>query len=192
MEDILIQGMSKLISSKKELILLENYNITLNPILEATWRELRDNMERGRLKRSKHLHVQYLGVMNKKGWITFRTKSQTNPRKYYTQYIKLLDMKDLDYVKDLTKKEIIRLMLSGDIAVYCNCPDFLYKGYKYMGYNMGYGFFREMRFPKKRNPNLEGTVCKHLGAVLSVYMMHWTSIYKDMTKTVYWKSRYEE
>jgi hypothetical protein len=73
-----------------------------------------------------------------------------------------------------------------------NCPDFLYKGFKYMGHNMGYGIFKENRFPKIRNPRLEGTVCKHLLAVFQVMMINWRSIYKDMKKSYYWKNRYEK
>ncbi len=316
-------------------------SMLLSPIFEETWKELLNKMDAPRRGRSDYIKVWYKGVAKTKGWITFNTSSQYTPGKKYYQYIKLLDMKDIDAVKDMTKKEIIRLMLQGNIAVYCsclkedtkiklldgrtltvqemekefnngkelwvystdlygdfrpgkvekvwvtgttkeyikvvldnnkeifttrdhlymlgdgsylradkltvgqslmpvrfdyingytanfkiksietitlekeevvydikvdkwknfcvdagvvlhNCPDFLYKGFKYMGYMHGWGIFRETRFPKIRNPHLEGSICKHLGAVLRVYMLNWLKIYRDMIKSYYFKSRYKD
>jgi hypothetical protein len=171
--------------------LLEDSCDSMSPIFEETYKQLRASMEKGRFARSKNMPSYYKGVMNTKGWIKFVTPSQFNRGKYYTQYIKLLDIKDLDALKDLKKKDAINLLLSGNIAVYCNCPDFLYKGYKYMAFNMGYGMFREMRFPKVKNPNLEGTVCKHVGTVLQVYMMNMSDIYRDLMKSDYFNKKYD-
>lgn len=162
----------------------------MNPVFEHTWRNLKDGMDKPRLARSKLLHTQYKGVLDKKGWIKFVTESQYTKGKYYYQYIKLLDMKDLEAVKEYSKRDIMRLMLSGDIAVYCSCPDYLYRGFKYMGKKDKYGIYNETRYPKIRNPKLEGTVCKHLGVVLSVYMTNWMKIYKDMVNSPYFISKF--
>ncbi len=163
----------------------------LNPILEETWKQLRAGMDTPRLGRSKKIKGSYyLGVMNTRGWIKFKTDSQYTPGKQYSQYIKLMDIKDLPYVEDdMTKRDIIRLMLQGDIKVHCSCPDFKFRGFKYLGYNLDYGIYRELRFPRIRNPELEGTVCKHLAKVFGVYMFNWSKIARDMQKTKYFRSR---
>lgn len=166
-------------------------NVRLNPIFEATYRELMKETSKKRIVKGKKIRVAYKGVAKTKGWIKFSTPSQTIPGKHYYQYIKLLDMKDSDFVKDLSKRDVMKLMMSGDIAVHCSCPDFAYRK-KYMAYNMGYGIYKEMRFPSVTNPNLEGAVCKHMYAVLSVYMANWSSIYKDYTNSYYFKNRYDD
>ena len=61
-----------------------------------------------------------------------------------------------------------------------------------MGTQMGYGIFRENRFPKIRNPKLEGTVCKHLLCVLSVLNTNWASIARDMKRSKFFKRKYED
>lgn len=162
----------------------------MNPVFEDTWKQLYKRMDKPRLGRSKKLHCEYAGILPSKGWIKFWTESQYTRGKYYYQYIQLLDMKDIEAVKEYSKKDVVRLMLAGDISVFCSCPDFLYRGFKYMGKKQGYGMYKETRFPKIRNPRLEGSVCKHLGVVLSVYMTNWLKIYSDMIKSPYFVSKY--
>lgn len=55
-----------------------------------------------------------------------------------------------------------------DIHVKCDCPAFLYYGYKYMATKLSYlyGLPKENRPPKIRNPQYRGTVCKHSDKVL--------------------------
>ncbi len=169
--------------------LLKN-NTKLNPVFEETWKQLRAGMDSPRLYRSKQIKGSYYqGVLGTKGWVKFKTDSQYTPGKQYTQYIKLLDIKDLPYMEDISHKDIIRLMLQGDISVHCSCPDFLFRGFKYMGHNLGYGIYRETRFPRIRNPQLEGTICKHLAKVFQIYMLSWSRISKDMQKTKYFRSK---
>ena len=162
------------------------------PINEATRSELLKGADKARVNRAKHLTCKYIGVTGARGWIKFQTNSQYTPSLKYTQYIKLNEAKDMKYFKEFNKRDVIRLFLSGDLSVWCSCPDFLYKGYKYMGKQMGYGIFRENRFPKIRNPKLEGTVCKHLIAVLTVLNNNWMSIAKDMQRSKFFKKRFEE
>jgi hypothetical protein len=163
-----------------------------NKILEAFAKELVRGAETKRLQRSKTITVHYKGIAKTKGWIIFNTPSQTFPNKKYYQYVKLLDIKDIKSLKDLKKKDVVNLLLNGDISVFCSCPDFLYRGYKYMGYKTGYGIYKENRFPKIRNPRLEGTVCKHMIAVLQVLSSNWVRINKDLVQSYYWKKRYGE
>ncbi len=167
--------------------------LRINPILEETWRQLRSQMDDPRRERSKKLKGSYYKkVLNSKGWIKFETPSQYTPGKRYYQYIKLLDMKDIEDLKDLSTKEAIRLLMHGDISVYCSCPDFKYFGLKYLANQVGYGIYKEDRFPGIRNPTLEGTVCKHLGLVLSVFMQNWTKIHRDLKKTKYFMDKWDD
>lgn len=105
--------------------------------------------------------------------------------------IEVIDLPIPEPVYDISVDKWENFLVDAGVILH-NCPDFLYRGYKYMGHNMGYGIFKEVRFPKIRNPQLEGSVCKHLIAVLKVFGMHWNSIAKDMVKTKYWKKRYED
>jgi len=177
-------------TNKKTNLIPENPNV--EPVNEIFMKDLVKNADHARKLRSRsnNIVVSYKGVAKTKGWITFNTTSQYTRGKYYFQYVKLLDIKDIKSVKGFAKRDIVRLLLSGNVACYCSCPDFLYAGWKYMGYTKGYGIFKETRFPRIRNPRLEGTVCKHLLAVFSVFMTNWLSISRDMQNSYYWKNRY--
>ena len=156
--------------------------IDVRVINEATKKELLSGADSARKKRAKKLITKYKGV-NNDGCVEFMTNSQYTPNKKYQQLIKLNDVKDISALKEFKKSEITRLLLNGDLSVYCSCEDFLYKGYKYMAWNMGYGLDKENRFPKIKNPNLEGTICKHLIAVLTVIMFNNAKISSDLFKT---------
>lgn len=59
------------------------------------------------------------------------------------------------------------VIMNGDIKIYCTCPSWIYGGYKYMASQLDYAFYdTELRFPKVRNPKLQGTLCKHAYIVL--------------------------
>ena len=164
----------------------------LVPINEASYKELITMSEMKRKERAKRLKTEYVGVTQVRGWIKFRTKSQYTPSKVYTQYIKLNEAKDFNKFREFKKKDVVKLFVEGDISVFCECPDFLYKGYKFQAYHLDYGIFREDRFPKIRNPNLEGALCKHLLAVMTIYPKCWNKIASDMIKSKYFKDRFKE
>ncbi len=185
-EDFISESQARCWKKKKE------KPVEMRPINEATRKELISGAESARKNRAKKLTTRYIGITQGRGWITFKTNSQYTPSLKYTQYIKLNEAKDMKYFKEFKKRDIIRLFMSGDLSVYCSCPDFKYHGYKYMGYQMGYGIFKENRFPKIRNPKLDGTICKHLICVLSVLNTNWMSISKDMQKSKFFKRKYED
>jgi hypothetical protein len=172
--------------------ILEAEKVSLEQINEVFMKDLVKNADTARKLRSKspNIKVFYKGVAKTKGWLIFNATSQYTPGKKYYQYIKLLDTKDIKHLKDFTNKDIVRLLLSGNIACFCSCPDHLYRGFKYMGDQMGYGIQKEKRYPRIRNPRLEGTVCKHMLAVFSVLMANWLSISRDLPNSYYWKNRY--
>lgn len=70
-------------------------------------------------------------------------------------------------VKDL--KQYFRTVLSeGDVQVSCDCPAYLYWGYKYQAQQMDYNTRqgKDVPPPVVRNPGLQGSVCKHLATTL--------------------------
>jgi hypothetical protein len=161
------------------------------PINEATRKEILKEAEFKRKLRAKKLTCRYCGVTSARGWIKFQTNSQYTPGIKYTQYIKLAEAKDMKYFKEFKPREIIRLFLNGDLQVWCSCPDHKYRQ-KYLAWNLGFGLFKETRFPKKTNPNLEGGICKHLIAVLNILMMNHMAIERDMLKSKFFKRKSQD
>lgn len=158
---------------------------TSNKLYEASFKELKKlttTVIAKRLKRQK-LKVKYVNT-TRNGIIKFKCSSGTIPGKWYNISIKLLDFhKALELQKDdpsLTNTDIVNLMVFGDIAIFCECKDWLYSGKKFMAWNMGYGLHKEDRFPKKRNPQLKGALCKHTLAVVNALPFHISSIQKSL------------
>lgn len=58
-------------------------------------------------------------------------------------------------------------LFTGDVKVHCDCPSFTYHGWAYImtKHNANLGE-PENRKPVKTNPKLQGSVCKHVHAVL--------------------------
>ena len=58
-------------------------------------------------------------------------------------------------------------IMQGDIRCSCTCPSWIYSGAKYIGTQLGYAYGgKETRFPRIKNPQLKGSICKHLFVVL--------------------------
>lgn len=155
---------------------------------EATRLEILKSADSARKARAKKLTTKYMGVTQKNGWIQFQTYSQYTPGLKYIQTVKLKEAKDMKHFKEFKEKDIVRLFLNGDLQVKCTCPDFRYR-YSYMTYQMGYGLTRENRYPKIVNPDLKGSVCKHLLCVLTVLNNNWMSIQRDMIKTKWFRDK---
>lgn len=95
--------------------------------------------------------------------ISFSSKDlNSKNKKSWEQKIQLLDLK----YDNLDESEIEK-SLKSSLKVYCECPDFLFKGFKYIATKNEYGIEEENREPNVNNPRQEGTVCKHLYAVLN-------------------------
>ena len=100
-----------------------------------------------------------------------RTKSEnfkTN-NKYYRQWVLLKDFKTVSSEKMLGLKGAVDYALNFcDVHVFCNCPSFKFYGFSYLATktDYSYGLHREHRFPKIRNADLRGSLCKHLVLVL--------------------------
>ena len=78
----------------------------------------------------------------------------------------------LDSFPEVAEDEIATIdkikhsLVAGDVHTNCTCEDFLYKGFAYIGTQLDYSLQDEDRPPVVRNPNQEGTLCKHTLSVI--------------------------
>jgi len=88
---------------------------------------------------------------------------------WYNVFVLFEDFYTIGRDKDIPFEDAIDYAINySDIHIRCSCPAHLYFGYSYMATQMDfqYGIPRENRFPIIRNPNLNGTICKHEDAVI--------------------------
>ena len=155
----------------------------LDKLYEETSQQLRTqtwDRVAARVK-SQHLKTTYMGV-DKNGDILFKTTSGTTPGKYWNQRIRFRDLNQgLQILYDditLTRREVIRLLMDGDLLVFCDDLSFKYY-WSYKAWVQGYGIKKEVRYPVKRNLQLTGAVCKHLYSCLSLLPFYTNRIVKD-------------
>lgn len=167
----------------------------LNKILEAyakyifgedTYRDLRrdaPNYLRIRDK-SKQTPGSKYHKIDKDNIMYFTTPSHTIPGVVYTQRVKLLDLDKLieKYKGEKKPLDIVRMALEGNIQVHCTDPSWKYWGFQYIGTTRDYALEKEPRYPKVRNPNLQGSVCKHLDNVLYILPFQNTKVLRDLRK----------
>lgn len=87
---------------------------------------------------------------------------------WYDVYVLFEDFYCLGKDKDIDFEDAIDYAINfGDIHARCRCPAATFWGYNYEADALRYlyGIPGEKRFPKIRNPNLRGTICKHQDAV---------------------------
>lgn len=149
-------------------------------LLEETYASLRRKTELGRRQRSKPLSSRYL-TTNDQGDLVFVTTSGTYAHKRWQQRIRFKGLAAMRG-RPITQRQFLAALQAGELAVFCSCPDFKFKGYKYMSWKGGWGIVPETRFPKIRNPHLEGSVCKHLYNVLGTLPFHVPAIVKDLRR----------
>lgn len=132
----------------------------------------------------------YLGI-TEDYTVFFRVPSVTaNPSTNYTVKIKLVDYPDIEEDEDLTVKEKVRLAIAGDLQISCTCPAYLYFGYKYILTQLDSNESDdEHRFPKIKNPKLQGIMCKHCYIAMQAFPMNWNSIAKDISTKRFLRGR---
>ena len=121
----------------------------------------------------------------REGIVVFETPSHTTEKGIiYTQKVKLLDLFKLinEFGTTLQPIEIVRKAIQGDVRIHCSDPSWLYWGFQYLGTKKGYALYNEPRAPKIRNPQLKGSVCKHLSNALRVLPFVATRITADLIK----------
>lgn len=157
---------------------------TIKKLYEKSYKELYKLFDKARIERSSKCKASYAGI-TKTGDILFRVTSQYTKGKTYTVTVRLLDLEDAKKLlidgKQLNTTQVLQLAMSGDIEIHCTCPDFKYR-FSYLAFNNKYGFFKETRFPKKRNPELKGCACKHCYSALKILPLHFKSIQSDLMK----------
>lgn len=121
----------------------------------------------------------------------FRVPSVTaDPPTRYVVKIKLVDYPDVADEDSLTVKEKVRLAIAGDLKVSCTCPAYLYFGYKYILTQLDANESdKEHRFPRIKNPNLQGVMCKHCYIALSAFPMNWNTIARDIEQGRFLRGR---
>ena len=166
-----------------------------NGITEVTLKQLRLGIDGLRKERSKPVICRLVSLSDD-GVVSFYSSSVTvwpGKRDAYVNHIRLMDWKPALEAQGLTYQERANLAVFGDVKVSCSCGSFLYHGFKYILTQLDALFpaadwegttGQENRFPKVRNKNLTGVVCKHLDTVLYVLTMSVSVISSLMKKKV--------
>lgn len=129
--------------------------------------------------RSDFVKTDYIGI-SKFGIFNFRTSSQSSPGNYWYQTLEIPDFQAKIEDSEINSNFIQNLIQTEDIKVFCDCPSFLYWGFKYKAWNKDYGIEPENRKPELNNVRLQGGVCKHL---LSVFdLINSGDLYEQMAK----------
>lgn len=166
---------------------LESSSPQLDNLDEATVQELKQRAWKTVAKRvrSQNLRSTLLGI-TKEGIIKYKTTSGTTPGKFWYQEIYLEDLGDVvDILLNdpaFTARDALLLALKGHIKVHCDDLSFKYYGWQYIGTIDRYALYPNKRFPKKRNPSLTGSCCKHLLSVLSQLPRDWPKIVQQLRK----------
>ena len=99
----------------------------------------------------------------------------------YANSIKFDQWEEIGRDPDFNWMERARMLLwVGDIRLHCSCPSFLYWGYQYICTVLDAAIYPEERFPRIRNPQERGIVCKHLNRVLRVLPFHAGQIAREL------------
>lgn len=106
-----------------------------------------------------------------------------DPPTNYTVKIRMTEYNDIKDEEDMTTQEKVRLALAGEVQISCNCPAFLYFGYKYILTQVDANASdEEHRFPKIKNPKLSGVMCKHCYKAMQAFPFNWSRIARDISK----------
>lgn len=97
------------------------------------------------------------------------------PNRYngWFTYIQFEEWENVICDPDLNAVEAARLLLwAGNIRVHCPCPAYKFWGYQYIMTQKDSAILPEVRYPRIRNPQLKGVVCKHLNRTIKVLPFH--------------------
>jgi len=104
--------------------------------------------------------IKYTGMQ-------FRTKTLYWKTGKYEQKVRIPDLAVISRLKGDDEEKVWMALNQGDVLVNCTCPDFTFGGFKYIATELGFSIEKETRFPKINNPNVDGSVCKHLDYLLN-------------------------
>lgn len=163
----------------------------MNRLDEITRKDLVADVDKWTKDKSRLVRkATYLGI-TEDYTVFFRVPSvTTKPATNYTVKIKLVEYPDIAEDKDIDVREKVRLAIAGDIQISCTCPAYLYFGYKYILTQLDANASDdEPRFPKIRNPKLQGVMCKHCFLALQAFPLNWSSIAKDIESKNFLRGR---
>lgn len=151
---------------------------------EITRKDLLAGSDKWTKEKSKKIKRAVYSGITKNYTVLFRVPSVTaDPPTTYTVKIQLAEYPDIADEEDLDVREKVRLALAGDLKISCTCPAYLYFGYKYILTQVDTNASDpEHRFPKIKNPKLQGVMCKHCQIALEALPMNWTSIARDIQR----------
>ena len=125
-----------------------------------------------RKERSERVKTEYSKISHRFGTKRVRTIvfSSYDPLGSGNKHIQQIQIPDLREIikqkKNQTLEEAVETSLkAGNININCSCFDFLYAGYQYMSDLGDYGIVSQNIPPEIRNPNLDGSTCKHVASV---------------------------
>lgn len=159
------------------------YNFNDHRVDEITRKELISGVDKWTKDKSKLVRrAVYLGI-TEDYTAFYRVPSVTaSPSTSYVVKIKLVEYPDIKDEDNLTVREKVRLAISGDLQISCTCPAYLYFGYKYILTQLDTNESDpENRFPKIKNPKLQGVMCKHCYMAMQAFPLTWTSIARDIS-----------
>ena len=135
-------------------------------LLEYYLSDLEQGAHQNRTERGDRVQVHFSKLNPKTHTASFKTRDPQGSGKYHQQDLRFSEFTDIGR-EDMPIEDRLELALgAGQVLVYCQCEDFRYKGFKFMGHIGDYGIRKETRPPNIMNPGLDGTVCKHLIGVI--------------------------
>ena len=121
----------------------------------------------------------YIGIT--KDYIVQMKIQSSKKDKDYIVKIKLVEYPNIESYRDISTKDKVRLAITGDLAISCNCAAYRYWGYEYIMTQLSSNVGKDQnRYPQVRNPNLEGTLCKHCYRTITAFGSYWSKIAKDI------------
>lgn len=148
--------------------------------------DIYDESDEDRLSRSNNVVVSYKKIrhrtaQNRIKTIIFDAYDTKGSGTIWTVQIQIPDYRDISRSKKMSYDEKVRMVLgAGEVKVDCNCPDFLYGGFKYKATQFNYGIKIETIEPTIKNPELKGSACKHTIAVSNKILDYIDTIIDDI------------
>jgi hypothetical protein len=129
--------------------------------------ELKKEVDSDRKDRSSYTKTKFLDAKLEKGKLNLYFESINNVHGSGRKHKQTIRFEEKLKKEDITKEKLKNLIENQNIKLHCDCEDFLYAGFKYIGTIQKYSIEKETIKPEIRNPELKGSVCKHLNSVLS-------------------------
>jgi hypothetical protein len=144
--------------------------------------DIQDGADIQRTNRGNGVTVKYKGSNKRTKTAVFNVTDPNGSGKVHEVRVQFPDYSQVSRQrKGITREQKVELALeAGDLKINCSCPDYLYKGFKYMATELDYGIRKEARPPDVMNPDREGTVCKHTLGVFNHINNFVTEISEDL------------